>query len=149
EQELGEDGQPRKRRRRGRRGGRRNKRRQEGTAEGDEGGENTANDSYADGAENSDGEDLSLEDEADPLASGEAPALLSYSRGALEAEDPSDDDEETWEAVAATEGAYDEPEELLEAEAEVKEELAREEAAEEAEEGETTEETAKKDEPAV
>jgi len=149
EQELGEDGQPRKRRRRGRRGGRRNKRRQEGTAEGDEGDENTANDSYADGAENSDGEDLSLEDEADPLASGEAPALLSYSRGALEAEDPSDDDEETWEAEAATEGAYDEPEELLEAEAEVKEELAREEAAEEAEEGETTEETAEKDEPAV
>ncbi|MEP5665658.1 Rne/Rng family ribonuclease [Parvibaculum sp.] len=142
EQELGEDGQPRKRRRRGRRGGRRNKRRQEGTAEGDEGEENTASDSYADGAENSDGEDLSLEDEADPLASGEAPALLSYSRGALEAEDPSDDDEETWEAEAATEGAYDEPEELLEAEAEAKEELAREEAEEEAEEDEPVAEMA-------
>ena len=132
ESEIGEDGQPRKRRRRGRRGGRRNRRRQEDELS----------------AEGSDGEDLSLEDEVDPLATGEAPVLLSYSRSVLEAEDQSEDDEETWDAEAAIEGAYDEPSELLEAEAEAKEELAEEEAAEEAEEdGETAEAPGETEEP--
>ncbi|MFN4230151.1 ribonuclease E/G [Parvibaculum sp.] len=132
ESEIGEDGQPRKRRRRGRRGGRRNRRRQEDELS----------------AEGSDGEDLSLEDEVDPLATGEAPLLLSYSRSVLEAEDQSEDDEETWDAEAAIEGAYDEPSELLEAEAEAKEELAEEEAAEEAEEdGETAEAPGETEEP--
>ena len=101
--EGGEDGEePRKRRRRGRRGGRRNRRRQDEDAEG----------TTAEGAIASEDEDTILSEDAaedftsaDPLATGEAPVFLSYSRNE-EAEQ--EDDEETWDAEAAQEGAYTE-----------------------------------------
>ena len=101
--EGGEDGEePRKRRRRGRRGGRRNRRRQDEGAEG----------ATAEGAIASEDEDTILSEDAaedftsaDPLATGEAPVFLSYSRNE-EAEQ--EDDEETWDAEAAQEGAYTE-----------------------------------------
>ncbi|MBX3446949.1 MAG: ribonuclease E/G [Parvibaculaceae bacterium] len=98
-----EDGdEPRKRRRRGRRGGRRNRRRQ------DEGAEGTT----AEGTIANEDEDTILSEDAaedftsaDPLATGEAPVFLSYSRNE-EAEQ--EDDEEAWDAEAAQEGAYTE-----------------------------------------
>lgn len=91
------DGEPRKRRRRGRRGGRRNRRRQE-------------DGSIADTDEDT---ILSAEAEAefgtaDPLATGEAPVLLSYSR---HDEAEQNDDEETWDAEATESGAYADVEE--------------------------------------
>ncbi|MFN4355654.1 Rne/Rng family ribonuclease [Parvibaculum sp.] len=102
DEQLDADGQPRKRRRRGRRGGRRNRRRQDEDANG-----NPIEGAIAD----VDG-DAILSDEAadefesgEPLATGEAPVLLSYSRNG-DGED--NDDEETWDAEAAQEGAYTE-----------------------------------------
>ena len=102
EEQLDADGQPRKRRRRGRRGGRRNRRRQD----------EDANGNPIEGAIAGEDGDTILSDEAedefesaDPLAAGEAPVLLSYSRNGDGGED---DDEETWDAEAAQEGAYTE-----------------------------------------
>ena len=136
--ELGEDGLPRKRRRRGRRGGRRNRRRPEdGSAEG-------AEDSGPDAIAGDDEEEGLLLEGAleDPLAAGEAPVLLSYSRSELEAEDQSEDDEESWDAEAAMEGAYGDQEKLAEAEIEADDEIEKEDIREtaEAEEAEEPEE---------
>ncbi|GMV63909.1 MAG: hypothetical protein AMXMBFR74_30760 [Parvibaculum sp.] len=135
--ELGEDGLPRKRRRRGRRGGRRNRRRPEdGSAEGaeDAGPEAIAGDGEEEG--------LLLEGALeDPLVTGEAPVLLSYSRGEFEAEDQSDDDdEEAWDAEAAMEGAYGDQEKLAEAEIEADDEIEKEDVRETAEADEEAEE---------
>ncbi len=102
EEQLDADGQPRKRRRRGRRGGGRNRRRQDEDANG-----NPVEGAIADG-----NGDTMLSEEADeefesadPPATGEAAVLLSYSRND---EGAQDDDEETWDAEAAQEGAYTE-----------------------------------------
>ncbi|MBC7102944.1 MAG: Rne/Rng family ribonuclease, partial [Parvibaculum sp.] len=135
--ELGEDGLPRKRRRRGRWGGRRNRRRPEdGSAEGaeDAGPEAIAGDGEEEG--------LLLEGALeDPLVTGEAPVLLSYSRGEFEAEDQSDDDdEEAWDAEAAMEGAYGDQEKLAEAEIEADDEIEKEDVRETAEADEEAEE---------
>lgn len=135
--ELGEDGLPRKRRRRGRRGGRRNRRRPEdGSAEG---AEDSASEAIAEDGEE---EGLLLEGALeDPLATGEAPVLLSYSRGEFEAEDQSDDDdEEAWDAEAAMEGAYGDQEKLAEAEIEADDEIEKEDVRETAEADEEAEE---------
>ena len=102
DEQLDADGQPRKRRRRGRRGGRRNRRRQDEETNG-----NSTGDAVA-----ANDDDAILSDDAadefestDPLATGEAPVLLAYSRNS---EGEQDDDEETWDAEAAQEGAYTE-----------------------------------------
>ena len=102
DEQLDADGQPRKRRRRGRRGGRRNRRRQDEDANG-----NSTGDAVA-----ANDDDTILSDDAadefestDPLATGEAPVLLAYSRNS---EGEQDDDEETWDAEASQHGAYTE-----------------------------------------
>jgi ribonuclease E len=102
EEQLDADGQPRKRRRRGRRGGRRNRRRQDEDANG-----NPVEGAIADGNGDSMPSEESDEEfeSTDPLATGEAPVLLSYSRNDDGAQD---DDEETWDAEAAQQGAYTE-----------------------------------------
>ena len=101
-EQLDADGQPRKRRRRGRRGGRRNRRRQDMDANGNP----------IEGAIANVDDDTILSDEAeeefessDVLAAADAPILLSYSRNG---EGETEDDEETWDAEAAQEGAYTE-----------------------------------------
>jgi ribonuclease E len=101
-EQLDADGQPRKRRRRGRRGGRRNRRRQDMDANGNP----------IEGTIANVDDDTILSDEAeeefessDVLAAADAPILLSYSRNG---EGETEDDEETWDAEAAQEGAYTE-----------------------------------------
>ncbi|MDZ4381539.1 MAG: Rne/Rng family ribonuclease [Parvibaculum sp.] len=134
--ELGEDGLPRKRRRRGRRGGRRNRRKPEDASA--EGAEEAGLEAIAEGDEE---EGLLLEGVLeDPLASGEEPVLLSYSRSELEADDPSDDDEESWDAEAAMEGAYGDQKKLAEAEIDADDEIEKEDIAETAEADEPEEE---------
>ncbi|MEQ8266789.1 MAG: ribonuclease E/G [Parvibaculum sp.] len=115
EEDRGEDGDggPRKRRRRGRRGGRRNRRRPEDGAEGSEIDENEpATDLIAEEA-------LAIGDL--PNTEDDPTVLLSYSRADAHApNDPVAEDEETWDAEAAEEGAYAEikPEEGSEEDAE-------------------------------
>ncbi|PKQ01918.1 MAG: ribonuclease E/G, partial [Alphaproteobacteria bacterium HGW-Alphaproteobacteria-12] len=133
--ELGEDGLPRKRRRRGRRGGRRNRRKPEDASA--EGGDDNGTDAN-DGDEE---EGLLLEAALeDPLVTGEAPVLLSYSRNEIEPEDRPEDDEETWDAEAAMEGAYGDQEYLAEAEIEADDEIEKEDSRETAESDDEPEE---------
>ncbi len=125
EQSDNEDGDnaTRKRRRRGRRGGRRNRRREEGdTTDGPQdaaeiNGAGSGNDDVDTGDEGGAGEDVKL------LTVEDAPVLLSYSRGDslsdsfadISSDASIDDDEETWDAEAAEEGAYREVGEEAEA----------------------------------
>jgi len=133
--ELGEDGLPRKRRRRGRRGGRRNRRKPEDASA--EGGDDNGTDAN-DGDEE---EGLLLEAALeDPLVTGEAPVLLSYSRNEIEPEDRPEDDEETWDAEAAMEGAYGDQEDLAEAEIDADDEIEKEDIRETAESDDEPEE---------
>ncbi|ABS64883.1 ribonuclease, Rne/Rng family [Parvibaculum lavamentivorans DS-1] len=128
----GEDGEgARKRRRRGRRGGRRNRRR------GEEGTETGATRDGASAEGNDEGEFEAgdagtIADEA-TVSADDVPVLLSYSRADAEAHAPNDpvaEDEETWDAEAAEEGAYADTAADAEADAEEAEAEEEESAAE-------------------
>ncbi|MDP1627856.1 ribonuclease E/G [Parvibaculum sp.] len=111
--EDGEDG-ARKRRRRGRRGGRRNRRRaDEGAETSAVAGEASDDEEREPGVAEDDSDIDTIADEA-RISDDEVPVLLSYSRAEAEVHSPNDpvaDDEETWDAEAAEEGAYAEVDE--------------------------------------